>query len=526
MPPADLHARNLPTARNSQESRRAARETTTASITSGASARLVALVGDEAGRVYPIERGPLLIGRGEDVDVPLMATDVSRVHACVRHDSGGWVLEDLGSTNGTSVNGIPVNYRTLSYGDRIQLASSVVLVFAHHDELEARTQQLQKLESLGRLAGELAHDFNNLLSIILSNVDFLDRHVRGHHPDDADLVESLADVRSAAVNGSAITRGLLEFARRGRSSKPELAALAEVCAEATSLMRRTADESIQIESDIDPTIEIRCDRAAMCQALVNLCLNARDAMPGGGRLGFAARRIDLSRPAALALHLQDGGPYVELLVSDTGAGMDEETRQRALEPFFTTKSSGKGTGLGLAAVYGTARGMGGNIFIESTPGSGTTLRLLVPEAIDDDTWVKAPTDPSVSVSGVSHEVESSRVVALVVDDEEMTRRSTVRILGHFGLEVLEADSGDAALKIFRRDGGHISLVVLDVFMPGQSGPEALAEMRSIDPDVKVLMMSGAASESFAVNAGADCFIAKPFAIDALRAKLEELGLLL
>jgi signal transduction histidine kinase len=341
-------------------------------------ARLVTLVGDEVGRVYPLGGDPVLIGRGAGADISISSGDVSRHHARVRLEGAQFVIEDLGSRNGTAVNGAPVTRHTLRFGDRVQISSAVVMVFAPEDELEDRARQLQKLESLGQLAGGLAHDFNNLLSVIVANGEYLGDKLAGQPA----LAAAVDDIRSAAVSGAELVRRLLDFSRRDQSWSGEPFELAALVSEVVQLVRPTFSQRIEVEVSVEPGLLIRGSRAALHQALINLCMNARDAMPEGGRLSLRARPRPLDRSEALALHLLEEGSHALLEVTDTGAGMDEPTRARAFEPFFTTKPVGEGTGLGLASVYGIVRHHGGNVFLDSSPGHGTRVRIFLPSEAD------------------------------------------------------------------------------------------------------------------------------------------------
>lgn len=342
--------------------------------------RLVCVVGREVGRSYPLSNRPTVIGRGSDSDISLSGDDISRHHARVIRVGAQWTIEDLESNNGTMVNGVPVTSQLLRVGDRIQIAGGAILLFARHDDLEQRAEQLQKLDTLGHLAAVLAVDFKNLLGVIGVNAQLLEQNVTRRSASQEDLLQGLGDIRRATESATAVAERLLLFARKEPSSVVGTTALAPVVHEAATLVRRTFRQGIELLLDIDPAIHVRTERGALHQVVTNLLLNARDAMPVGGQISVTAQLLDLDRAEALARYLPAAGAYVELVVSDTGIGMNEETRARAFEPFFTTKAVGEGSGLGLFSVFGTVRGFGGSVAVESAPGQGATFRVVLPRA--------------------------------------------------------------------------------------------------------------------------------------------------
>jgi signal transduction histidine kinase len=335
--------------------------------------RLVCVVGPDMGRTFPVGRKVLVLGR-DNVDVVLKSTDVSRRHARISVQKGEHVLEDLGSSNGTYVNGNPVTRPTpVRVGDRIQLGSTI-LVLSRHDELEERLQQLQKLESMGGLVKGLAHDFNNVLTILLAGLEEL-----GDTAMDDRSRNTLGEMTSAAQSAASLVRRLLQIGR----SKPqtsELVALEDLVKETIALSRRLKLDNVKVELDLAPFIMVRGSREQLRHVFLNLILNARDAMPHGGRLTISGAVTKLDRASALAQHLPQEGHYVGITVADTGTGMDEATLRRVFEPFFTTKPVGKGTGLGLAMVFSTVRNHHGSISVASVPGRGTTFSILLPRA--------------------------------------------------------------------------------------------------------------------------------------------------
>jgi signal transduction histidine kinase len=331
--------------------------------------RLVCVVGREQGRSYPLGTKAIVIGRGSDANIVLSGDDISRHHASISFERGRFVLDDLGSSNGTLVNGMPVTHHLLSFGDRIQLGQSATLVVARHDELEQRAQEIQKLEVLGRLAGALAHDFRNILNIINVTAGTLRQHALA-----PEVERGLDDIQQAVSAANAITGRLLCFTRGDVPVAASPVTLEPLVTEVTRLVQRTFGAEIVIDVDVPAGLAVRGDAAGLHQVLTNLCINARDAMPDGGRLTIRVAVVVLNRHEALIAGLPSEGEFVELTVADTGTGMDEATRARVFEPFFSTKG-GKGTGLGLFSVFGIVRALNGAIAVESAPGHGAVFRI-------------------------------------------------------------------------------------------------------------------------------------------------------
>ena len=333
---------------------------------------LVCVSGDDLGRSVGVGFQPIVIGRGRG-DLSLSASDISRHHARISPDPDGYVLEDLGSANGTFLGGVQVTRPTrVQIGDRIQLGKTV-LVFSHFDELEERMQHLQRLEAMGTMAGGIAHDFNNALAVILGNLDMV---AEGLPPDAALAHECLAAIRGSATSAANLARRLL---RLGSKEPLTIGAvgLTALIEQTLLMVRRRARAKHAIEIEVDPGLTVLGSFDELHQLLVNLYFNAFDAMPNGGRLRVSAHAVELDANEALLHQLATAGSYVELLVEDNGCGMDPVTRDRAFEPFFTTKPRGKGTGLGLAMIHGTVRRHGGGIELESEPGVGTVFRIFL-----------------------------------------------------------------------------------------------------------------------------------------------------
>jgi two-component system cell cycle sensor histidine kinase/response regulator CckA len=377
--------------------------------------------------------------------------------------------------------------------------------------LEAQLRQSQKLEAIGVLAGGVAHDFNNLLAVIVSYAELLLRDPSASEVQRADLEE----IRNAADRAAELTRQLLAFSRR-QAMQPRVIDVNNVLTGIARMLRRLIGEDIQLRT-------IPCERGAPAfvdkgqleQVLVNLTVNARDAMPGGGTLTVSVSRTELDEATAGILQL-NRGPHVLVNVHDTGAGMDAATLARIFEPFFTTKEVGKGTGLGLATVFGIVRQSGGAIVAESELGKGTTFRIWLPLAAADA--VEASVANAESSSGAS-----DRGTVLVVEDDEQVRRLVATILSARGFKVLEAASGGDALILWEKHKGAIDGVLTDVVMPLMRGDELVRRLRQSEPGLPVVFMSGYddnAQHAAALPALA-VFLAKPFTPDSLLARVRE-----
>jgi signal transduction histidine kinase len=334
---------------------------------------LVCVSGAEMGKSFPIAEDSVVIGRA-NADIKLGDRDVSRQHARLGVGAHGYVLEDLGSVNGTLINGQRIRGQVpVSVGDRIQLGHTV-LVFTVHDELEQRVGTMLRLEAMATLAGGIAHDFNNALSVVMCNLDMLSDSIPQH---DTDAQQSLEEMRHATQTATLLARKLL---RLGRSEPQPFAAvpLAALATETVAMARRRTKQPIEISTDVAPHLQVLGSADELRQVLLNLCFNACDAMPAGGTLAISAREVRLDTQTAVAHQLAAPGDYVEIRVADSGHGMDRETLARAFEPFFTTKSRDEGTGLGLAMVHTVVRRHAGAIDVESQRGHGTTFRILLP----------------------------------------------------------------------------------------------------------------------------------------------------
>jgi CheY-like chemotaxis protein len=352
------------------------------------------------------------------------------------------------------------------------------------------------------LAGGVAHDINNVLGAIMAAASLLEGDLSPDHPSGADV----QDILDACRRGRELTRNLLGFARKGRFLKEELS-INRLAEETEQLLRRTTDRRVRIESRLDPKLlHVEGDRGQLGQMLMNLCLNAVDAMPDRGTMIISTENELITDPVLASARGVEPGSYVRIGVSDTGVGMDAEMIEHIFEPFFTTKPLGEGTGLGLSMVYGTVKSHGGAVWVESEPGEGSTVTLLLPGT----PRLRPTSEPAARVAGeASVEVKG----ILLVDDEELIRSSSSRMLERLGYRVIAAADGREALELFAAHRDRISLVILDVVMPEMDGLEALERLRAEDPSIRVLVASGYGRDDRVdglLSAGANGFIQKPF----------------
>ncbi len=379
--------------------------------------------------------------------------------------------------------------------------------------LEEQLRQAQKMEAVGQLAGGVAHDFNNLLTVISGNCDLL----LGASPADDPKRGALSDIRAAGNRAANLTRQLLAFSRK-QILEPRLVDVHEVVAGLEKMLRRLIGEDVLLATDLaaDPSW-VKVDPGQLEQVIMNLAVNARDAMPRGGSLTIRTRSAEADLFADADESTGGGArPRVALSISDTGAGISPEARPHIFEPFFTTKEVGKGTGLGLATVYGIVKQSGGDIAVESEPGRGATFTILLP----------SHPRPRGHVSGASHAaIPRGTETVLVVEDEDAVRRIVKIALESTGYRVVEARSGPEALEAARVNAGGFRAVVTDVVMPGMSGRELAERLRRDRPDLKVLYMSGYTDDAVMrhgiVESGV-AFLQKPFSPLALARKVRDL----
>jgi PAS domain S-box-containing protein len=365
--------------------------------------------------------------------------------------------------------------------------------------LEDQLRQSQKIEAVGQLAGGISHDFNNLLTIIKGNVELALHQL----PAGGSLRHDLEQVAQAASRAALLTRQLLAFSRKQVLS-PAVLDLNEVVGEAERMLRRVIGEDITFVTNLAPTVSrVTADRSQLEQVLVNLVVNARDAMPAGGVLTVATGDVDLSPGDAAARGLPPGA-YVTLSVRDTGIGMDDETRSRIFEPFFTTKPVGRGTGLGLATVHGVVHQSGGFVGVETTPGGGSAFTVFLPRTTHLASPRGAPPAPG--------RIERGSETILLVEDEDDVRTVARRVLVEAGYTVLEAANARDAVEIFDHTSGTIAMLVSDVVMPGLNGHELSQMLRLRSPGLRSLFVSGYSfdARSDSPSLGDDAFLPKPY----------------
>ena len=395
---------------------------------------------------------------------------------------------------------------------RLATMAGTIQDITEHKQLESQLRQAHKMESIGRLAGGVAHDFNNLLTVINGYSELTLDRMSERDP----LRTHVLAVRKAGERASALTKQLLAFSRR-QLLQPRVLDLNTVVAESETILLRLIEENIQFVTVLAPSLGmVRADPTQLTQILLNLVVNARDAMPDGGLL-----RVETANVNIVEGDIEDSGEiraggYVMLEVSDSGTGMDEETRRHLFEPFFTTKGPGRGTGLGLATVYGIVKQSGGHIQVESAPRMGTTIRIYLRrvEAVEPET---------LGGPAAVHSRRSSGTV-LLVEDQDSVRRYVALVLREAGYFVIEADSGSEALAAASAQEATVDLLITDVVMPGLTGPALAAELKPRFPALRVLYMSGYTNDiadRHGVFDQTGSYIQKPFGADALSQKVRE-----
>ncbi len=424
----------------------------------------------------------------------------------MRHQDGSfrW-MEGLAANllSDPAVSGIVINARDIS--DRRRAEQTL-------REREAQLRQSQKMEAIGRLAGGVAHDFNNLLTVINGNSELLLSALDSQDP----RWNYVVDVRDAGEQAAKLTLQLLAFSRK-QMLRPALLNLNDIVRDMERMLRRVISEDIEVVYHLAPTLgAVEADRNQLQQVLMNLVLNARDAMPRGGRLTIETGSADSDVPIRGHGATAAPGSYVFLAVIDTGEGMDDATRQQMFDPFFTTKKHGQGTGLGLSTVYGIISQSGGTIAVNSEAGSGTTFRIYLPR---DSRNISAE-----QVAEASPPLGGSETI-LVVEDQADVRRLACKVLQSYGYRVLEASDADEALRISASFLGRIDVLLSDVVMPGMNGVELSKKLLLLRPEVKVIFVSGYADNVMlrhGVLQTAAAFIPKPYRAAALAAKIREI----
>jgi two-component system, cell cycle sensor histidine kinase and response regulator CckA len=388
----------------------------------------------------------------------------------------------------------------------------VIRDITEHRRLEAQFMQSQKMEAIGVLAGGVAHDFNNLLSVINGYSDLL---LSDLGPDYAGIKE-LEQIKQAGKHAASLTSQLLAFSRR-QVFQPSVIDLNAVVSGTCKILRRIIGESIDLAVLAQPDLWfVEADPGQIEQVIMNLAVNARDAMPKGGRLTIETVNVLLDEVLIRELPGMSAGPHVMLVVGDSGTGIDRETQAHIFEPFFTTKELGKGTGLGLSTVYGIIRQSNGFIGVSSEVGKGTTFKIYLPRALSESKYSGGAVKDGIDLSGTE--------TVLLVEDEGAVRGLAARILNDRSYRVIEAANGKEALRIAHQFAGEIHLILTDVVMPEMGGPELVARIRKVRPAAKALFVSGYASEDIVQHGLLDshsALLLKPFTPASLARKVRE-----
>lgn len=378
-------------------------------------------------------------------------------------------------------------------------------------KLEAQLQQSLKMEAIGTLAGGIAHDFNNILSSVMGYASLIRRHAG----DDSRLNQYAEVIEKSAERGAALAAQLLAFARKEKRVHKKLD-VHDIVRDVVEILRHTVDRKISVVTKPEAELSVvEGDPGQIQQALMNLCVNARDAMPNGGTLFITTDTVNLDESFCRTQEGLTPGPHLQITVEDNGEGIPNEVKDRIFEPFFTTKSDGKGTGLGLAMVYSSIKGHRGHVRVYSEEGVGTTFIILLPVTDQElDADVEAGTQSPTLGSGT----------ILVVDDEEMIRDLLCEMLREIGFDVITAQDGQEGVDIYRKRGTEIDLVILDMVMPKLSGPEVFQKLKKINPDIKVILSTGFSRDTAVqetLDQGILEFVQKPYRMDQLSAALSK-----
>ena len=419
----------------------------------------------------------------------------------MRHKDGSWRLIESGAS------------AILNPQGKVEKLIIVNRDVSERRKLEEQFRQAQKMEAVGRLSGGVAHDFNNLLGVIIGYAEFLQENMDAEN----NLRSSVDEILKAGKRAASLTRQLLAFSRQ-QVLDPKVLDLNGVVSDMEKLLRRLIGEDIELTTHLVPELaHLKADQGQLEQVLMNLVVNARDAMPQGGKLVIETQNMVMDQAFVRRYpYPVQPGPYVLLTVTDGGIGMDAETKARAFEPFFTTKEKGKGTGLGLSTVYGVVKQSGGYIDIYSAPGAGTTFKIYLPR-VDEAIKSEKP-------AGSKADSFSGSETILIAEDEESLRRLTRNTLELCGYKVIEAKDGVEALEVSERHSGTIDLLLTDIVMPEMGGRALAQELARRRPEIRLAYMSGYTGQAVGSQGPVDpgsVFLLKPFTRELLTRKIRE-----
>lgn len=390
-------------------------------------------------------------------------------------------------------------------------AAGVAVDITDREALQSRLLEAQKMDSIGRLAGGIAHDFNNILTGVLGYATLAKKTV----DDESPVMKHLTQIEASAVRASELTHQLLTFARGGSRNETKLS-LDSLIDETIKLVSHSLNPNVHIHFTPNGALDqISADPAQMHQMIVNLCLNARDAIPFAGEIRVSAENVDIAEPDRERLQVAAPGRYVRIRIEDTGRGMTPEVTRRIFEPFFSTKKQGQAYGLGLSVVYGIVHSHRGVITVDSVVGQGTTFDVYLPSA-------GQPVQPAKSGNGGTINRDTKTI--LVVDDEQLLRAVLQDILEMAGYRVVQASTGEEAVEIYRQQHDAIAIVILDIVMPGMGGAKALDELIKINPQLRCIVSSGFGGEGIEVkhNGNNIRFVAKPFSMTNVTSAVQDL----
>ncbi|MBV9860093.1 MAG: response regulator, partial [Alphaproteobacteria bacterium] len=383
--------------------------------------------------------------------------------------------------------------------------------------LEVQFAQAQKMQAVGQLAGGVAHDFNNLLTAMIGFCDLLLLRFRPGDPSFADIMQ----IKQNANRAANLVRQLLAFSRQ-QTLQPRILDITDVLVELSHLLRRLIGENIELKTVHGRDLGlVKVDQGQFEQVIINLAVNARDAMTGGGVLTIRTSNVEQASAIRRGHEVMPAGDYVLIEVADTGVGIPKENLARIFEPFFSTKEIGSGTGLGLSTVYGIVKQTGGFIFVDSAPGRGAVFQIYLPRHLVTDAGLSPraeAAEPALAkdLTGIG--------TVMLVEDEDPVRIFGSRALRNKGYKVVEAKSGEAALDLIRNGADKIDLLITDVVMPRMDGPGLIREVREIHPDMKVIFISGYTEDAFRQRLDTDSeihFLPKPFSLKQLATKVKD-----